>query len=52
MRLLALFRLRIRMSFDELVTFAITALAVALVIGYQVLGRRARSSDSEPPPRS
>lgn len=52
MRLLALFRLRVRMDFDQLVTYAVTFLAIALAIGYQVLGRKARSDDTEPPARS
>lgn len=33
------FRLRLRVSLDTLLTFAITLLAIALAVGYQVMVR-------------
>jgi len=39
-------RMRMRTTLDMLLTLAITALAVGLIVGYQVVGRWARRSDS------
>lgn len=47
MRLLALFRLRVRMSIDTLVTLALMAGMAALVIGYQVMRFRYRAGQRE-----
>ena len=44
MSLLHLLRLRLRVSVDALVTLAIVLLALRLVVGYQVLGRRIRAA--------
>lgn len=40
-----LVRMRFRTTLDTLVTLAITALAIVLTLGYQILGRWARRSD-------
>ena len=39
-------RMRIRTTLDMVLTLAVTALAVGLIVGYQVVGRWARRSDS------
>ena len=49
MRIFALLRLRLRLGIDELVTWGVTALAIVLAVGYQVLGRRLRDEEPEPP---
>jgi hypothetical protein len=51
MRFLTLFKLRVRMDFDQLLSVGVTFLAIALAIGYQVLRHKVGSSDSEPPTR-
>jgi len=51
MRLLTLFKLRVRMDVDQLVSIGVTVVAIALAVAYQVLGRKVGSSDSEPPTR-
>jgi hypothetical protein len=52
MGLLSLFKLRIRMDIDQLVTYGVTVVAIALAIGFQVLGRKVKPDDSEPPSQS
>ena len=48
MRIFSLFKLRLRMDVDQLVTYGVTITAVALAIGYQVLDRKVKDADSEP----
>jgi hypothetical protein len=43
-----LFRLRIRVSLEQLVTLGMTALAIALAIAYQVLSRIGPSRGAGP----
>jgi hypothetical protein len=41
-----LMRLRLRTTFDNLVTLLVAVLAIGLAVGYQLVGRWARRSDS------